>query len=363
MTAYAGALRRHVNSDSVVVDLGTGTGIFVLLACKAGARRVYAIENADVIQVAKEIVAANGYSRQVEFIQNVSTEVTLPEKASVIISDIRGILPLFQNHLPAIIDSRQRMLLPDGVLIPARDSLWAALAEAHELYETTVGCWSQENWGYEMDAARTIEVNSIWKSRLSQEQLLVKPTCFAELNYATIEEVELSAELSWTVTKTGTAHGICVWFDAMIAEDFSFSNAPGAPELVYGQSFFPLAAPVHVSTGDIISCSLRARLIEDDYIWSWKTKVFHNDNLKASFEQTTFRSLLISPEQLRKRADSYKPELNDAGEVDRFILSLINGGATIGDIAASVTERFPNQFSGWSEAVGRVGELSAKYSR
>ena len=41
MDAYVSALRFVVRPDSVVVDIGAGTGIFALLACRFGARRVY----------------------------------------------------------------------------------------------------------------------------------------------------------------------------------------------------------------------------------------------------------------------------------------------------------------------------------
>jgi Ribosomal protein L11 methyltransferase (PrmA) len=47
--AYADALRRHVTPESVVVDIGTGTGVFALLAARLGARKVYAIEADDAI--------------------------------------------------------------------------------------------------------------------------------------------------------------------------------------------------------------------------------------------------------------------------------------------------------------------------
>ena len=51
--AYVQALRQGVKQNSVVVDIGTGTGIWALLACRFGARKVYAIEPNDAIQVAK----------------------------------------------------------------------------------------------------------------------------------------------------------------------------------------------------------------------------------------------------------------------------------------------------------------------
>ena len=44
VNAYAEALRRVVRADSIVLDLGCGPGLFALLACKFGARHVYAVE-------------------------------------------------------------------------------------------------------------------------------------------------------------------------------------------------------------------------------------------------------------------------------------------------------------------------------
>src|SRR5947207_10084620 len=110
MAPYVEALRRYVRPDSVVVDIGTGTGIFALLACKFGARKVYAIEPNEAIQIARELAAANGYTETVEFIEDYSTRVNLPERADVVISDLRGVLPLSGRHLLDIIDARKRFL-------------------------------------------------------------------------------------------------------------------------------------------------------------------------------------------------------------------------------------------------------------
>ena len=44
MDAYVAALRRVVKPGDVVLDIGTGTGIFAVLAARLGARRVFAVE-------------------------------------------------------------------------------------------------------------------------------------------------------------------------------------------------------------------------------------------------------------------------------------------------------------------------------
>ena len=82
--AYARALETRVTPSAVVLDIGAGAGILSLLACRAGARKVYAVEPDDVIQVAREAAAANGYADRIEFIQAASTGIELPERVDEI---------------------------------------------------------------------------------------------------------------------------------------------------------------------------------------------------------------------------------------------------------------------------------------
>src|SRR2546425_794252 len=112
--AYAAALRKTVREGSVVVEIGTGPGIFAVLACQFGASRVYAIEPDGIIQVAREVAVANGCANKIEFFEELSDRVTLPGRADVIFSDLRAVLPLFQRHIPVIIDARSRFLVPGG---------------------------------------------------------------------------------------------------------------------------------------------------------------------------------------------------------------------------------------------------------
>src|ERR1700681_4015560 len=132
--AYVQALRQAVRPGAVVVDIGTGPGIMAVLACQLGASRVYAIESDEIIQVARTIAAANCCADRIEFIEDLSTKVTLPIRADVIVSDMRGVLPLFGHHIASIADARRRFLAPAGTLIPRKDTIWASIVEAPERY-------------------------------------------------------------------------------------------------------------------------------------------------------------------------------------------------------------------------------------
>ena len=62
---------------AVVVDLGSGTGVLGLMACQAGAKRVYSIEESSLIELARDICQANGFADRVRFIKGLSTRVDL----------------------------------------------------------------------------------------------------------------------------------------------------------------------------------------------------------------------------------------------------------------------------------------------
>jgi protein arginine N-methyltransferase 1 len=367
MEAYSEALRRAVKPDSVVLDIGAGTGVFAMLACQFGARRVYAIEPADAIQVAREIAAANGYADRIEFIQKLSTEVTLPERADVVISDLRGRLPFLGRHISSVADARARLLKPGGTLISRRDAVWAAIVEAEETYDEYLAHW--DKYEFDMTAARRIVTNTAgWKIRKDgAEILLSQPRLWTTLDYGAISDPNVAGEMSFDVTRDGTAHGMLVWFDATMAEGVGFSNAPGAskPAKVYGRSFFPWPQPVELKEGDQINVRLEARLVGDDYIYRWETTVKSGNSrqVKASFNQSTFYSQSLSIGSLRKQGATYIPELNAEGVMDHYILSQLGARTPLGEIAKQLAERFPDKFSRWQDALTHVGKLAVTYSR
>jgi protein arginine N-methyltransferase 1 len=294
---YVAALRNAVTPESVVLDLGCGPGLFALLACRFGARRVYAIEPDNVINIGREAAAANRFADRIEFFQSLASEVTLPEPATIIISDLRGVLPWFQKHIPSIIDARQRLLAPGGVLIPRRDTLWAALVETPEQYEKVVGPWRNRLFDVDLSAGLARITNSWRKTRIEAGELLTEPVCWTTSDYYTVESPDVQAKIAWRAARDGVAHGVVVWFDADLADGIGFTNRPGAPELVYGQAFFPFPRPVDVSEGERVAVTLRADLVQDDYVWSWATDFADQ---KIRFEQSTFYSVPLSVERLRK---------------------------------------------------------------
>lgn len=366
MDAFVRALREAITPDSVVIDIGTGTGIFALLACRFGARRVYAIEPDDVIQVAREMAAANGYADRIECIQALSTDVTLPELADIVVADIGGVLPWFQRHIPSMIDARQRLLKPGGVLIPQRDVAWAAVVESPELYDRHTGPWRDNAFGLDMDAARRLVVNTWNKGSVSPGELLTRVERWATTDYRVVDSADIRAAVAWEVERPGVGHGFVAGFDRTVADGIELSNAPDAPDAIrprriYGTIFFPWPAPVPVAAGDVVNVCLEARLVGDEYVWSWKTDVRPGGSGGASFAQSTFLGTPLSPLTLRKHAASYQPALTEEGRIARAILELMDERVPVGEIARRIAAEFPSRFRGPDDALGRVSAFARQY--
>jgi type I protein arginine methyltransferase len=363
--AYARALRKAVRPGSVVVEIGTGPGVFAVLACQLGARRVYAIEPDPVIQVAREIAAANGYADRIEFLEDLSTSVTLPSRADVIVSDLRGVLPFFQSHLPSIVDARRRFLAPGGTLIPKQDAVWVSVVESPEQYGRIVNGWEKSILDLNLQPARSLAVNDFQKARFTPQQLLAPPQLWTTLDYNTVESFDVRGGMKFSIQRPGTGHGLAAWFETCLADGIGFSNAPNAPEAIYGSMFLPWTEPVSLAAGQTLSVDLEASLVEGDYIWRWTTQIDPAKGAGAGrrFAQSQLAGAVFSLARLRRTASDYVPQLSEEGRQNRRVLELMDGKSSLEEIARKLAAEYPQRFPRWEQALAYVAKRSQEHSQ
>ena len=120
LTAFREAIAELVTPDSVVLDLGCGTGILGLLACRAGAKLVYAVDEGGMIEVARSLCEANAFTNQMRFIKGLSIQIVLPERVDLVVADQIGHFGFEAGICEYFRDARARFLKPNGRMIPSR---------------------------------------------------------------------------------------------------------------------------------------------------------------------------------------------------------------------------------------------------
>ncbi len=362
--AYTEALRRAVRPGARVIDIGAGAGYFSLLAAGFGAARVDALEPNAAIEVARAAAKANGLDGVVHCHAALSGDFAPDQRADVIVADLRGVLPLFERHVEVLRDARERLLAPGGVLIPQRDHLRIALVSDEKRYSELADPWLRNAAGLDLSCGWPYVANRWTRAAFEAERLVGPVRTLATIDYRTATDPNLRAAYDWKADAPATVHGFALWFDAELLDGVGFSNAPGQPELVYGQAFFPLLQEVELQPGDRVQVALRAQLVRGDYTWTWDTTVTPAAAAAPlQLRQSTFLAQLIDPRTLvASRADTV-PERGAGLALDSEILNLVDGKQTIGEIAAAIHERRPQEFARLPDAMARVTDVLSRYLR
>ena len=362
--AYREAIAKAVRPGDCVLELGCGPGVFAILACKAGARKVYAIETDDVVELARDLAARNHLADRIEVIQGDSRKTELPERVNVIVSDIRGALPFFMHGIPTLEDARQRFLAPGGIMIPQRDILKAAVIDASEFYCQLTAPWRKQAYGIDLSSSLTQILNTTYGAEFNPEQLISEPMSWAELDYQVGAETNVAAELNLHLSRSGTASGLCVWFETRLFGHIGYCTGPAAPKNIYGQIFYPWLEPATLEQGQEIRASLQADLVGGDYVWRWETVIPASGASPARyFRQSSLYGEQLSPASLHRREASFVPTLSESGQADRWLLQAMDGKVSLQEIAQRAAQQFPKIFPRWEDALRRAADLATQFSR
>lgn len=361
MDAYARAIARAVRPGSVVVDIGAGTGILSLLAARAGARRVHAVDLNPAVWLVRDLAAEWGLSDRITVHHESSWTLALPEPADVIISDLRGRFPIFEGHVATLADARSRWLAPGGTLLPQKDELRVALVEASNVWRHIEEAWTPfERRGVSARALRTSALNSVYGdggSPIPSSDVLTTSATWGEIRYGERLHGALEPTVSVEATRGGTAHGLAVWFDATITEGIGFSNAPGC-DTVYGRTFLPLLEPVTLDHGDVVRLTLRVDARGTR--WAWDTEVHRAGGARGPrFRQATFLGRPTSPEEMLRESVQFMPVCSDKGGRVRRLLELMDGTRSVDELARAIHDERLDA----ADELDDVRDLVARYAR
>ena len=295
-SAYAGAIRAVVRPGDRVLDVGAGFGFFSVVAARAGAGRVDAVETNPAIHLGPRLAAANGCADRIAFHQVDVERLTLSEKADVVISDLRGPTPFARRSLATMIDVRQRLLREGGTIIPLADTMFAAPCRVPETVRRDMHAAFGRD-GIDTAAVERIIRDTPFRCTIHPGDLIAPGRAWTRVDYSRLERHDVRGDAEWACDRADTVSGFAIWFATELTSGIGFSSEPGAPTRVYNQVFVPLSSPVRIAPGDRLRVELALRLVLGEYIWSWSVRVGEGPALT----QNSIADAVIDPALLHRR--------------------------------------------------------------
>lgn len=323
---YERALEQLVNSDTVVLDLGAGLGIMGFMALKAGAKKVYMVEPAGVIDQVKELVRVNGYESRVECLKGRIEEVDLPEKVDLIVSVFTGNFLLLEDLLPSLFYARDHHLKPGGQMLPDAAFMEVVPVCEPNYYKSYIECWDSRIGDMDLSSLRKQATNTFYTvgQQNFRGEFLADPQKFQQMDFTTANEASCKVELNFDIGITGFCHGLLGWFQARVGDEW-FSTSPKEKPMHWSQVYLPLAEPTRVKAGE----PLKVTLYRPEFgQWTWGV-----EGPAGKQRMSEFFSLGMTPDVMQQASDNYKGSLSARGEAASAVLARLNGDTSSKDIA------------------------------
>ncbi len=268
VSAYARAIAQVVKPGDVVADIGTGSGVLAVLALRAGARRVYAVERGGVADLAQRVFRDNDPEGKIRLLRVDAREAEFEEPPDVLLSETMGAFGIDED-----MSQLYRVLLPrcapEVRLIPSRLRLFAAAAR-HSGLERDLAYLDAFS-GVELGAVRRRATNRPGALRVAPDQLLGRAQCIADLELRT-SALPIAYSFCLEADRAGEMNVLCAWFEADLAPGVQLANSPLTPWTCWRHLCFPLDPPLNVVPGQALDVTLEPRISGTGSLWRWSVR-------------------------------------------------------------------------------------------
>jgi protein arginine N-methyltransferase 1 len=336
---FEAAIGQIIEPGHTVLDLGCGSGVLGLMALRAGAGKVYFVEEGPIIEVARQAIAESGCGARAEFFKVNSYELDLPEMVDTVICDHVGCFGFDYGILALLSDARQRFLKSGGIILPAELGIRLAPIESEDCRER-VGKWRDGSIPPEFGLLGSTAVNTKYLADLEENELLSAPAMLATLRLGDETADFLSWHAEFTSSRDGTLDGLGGWFDCRLAGNIRLSNGPDVATRSHRpQVFLPIDEPVRLKAGDRMQVSVMARHFDD--VIGWTVELPESGQ---RFAHNTFNGLLLDHEAITSASTDRVARLNQRGRARQIVLSYCDGRRTVAEVQALVQKEHPDLF-------------------
>lgn len=289
--AYKNAISEVVKQDDVVLDLGTGTGILAKFALEMGASRVYGIEMQDIGKKAEESLKKD-FAGKFKLKQDVSYNVSLPEKVDIILSEIIGNIGDNENLCEILNDAQVRFLKQGGKMLPMKIDTFLCPVSSKKIHMQIKNQEFQIYPGCTYKKSQN-PFNSYYDSLIPKIRELANPDKINTFNFDGNDDVSYKKNLEFIVLKDGLLTGFKGYFIAKLSPkvdlNISGETIGKNASISWQHAYLPISNPFEVKEEDKIKLTFiresRGGIYQPYY--SWKGIIYRDNVSVHQFEQSS----------------------------------------------------------------------------
>lgn len=243
---------KQLFAGKTVLDVGCGTGILSMFCARAGAARVVAVDNSDIINKARENIFRNKLDDRITCVRGKIEEVILPvTKVDIIVSEWMGYCLLYESMLDSVIYARDKYLVPGGLMVPSHAVIKIAPLGDSDLRMSHIDFW-RDVYGFDMTAMLEKAHEEVLIRTMQAKEMAGDAATVVELDLHTATVADLSFSKPFSTTWKGEfdmLEGFVVWFDTPFSPD---SQAKAVDSKWLNLSTSPSGEPTHWQQGVLL---------------------------------------------------------------------------------------------------------------
>ncbi len=278
ISSYYEGITRNINKGDRVLDLGTGTGILALFAATREPEVVYAVEQLDIIETARELAQCNGIGN-LKFIQANSSELQLDHKVDVIIHEQLGNRLFDSDIVNTLLDCRDAHLVRGGKILPGRFEYYIEPVMLRDEFRQPF-LWERKINGIDFSCLQGYADSYTPTEKMTNvrsediQSFLAKPEPIYSCDLHTMDKADLPSGLDSVrkVVRNGRLDGFLIYFKAFFDDEFGFSTWNQDRTTHWGLSLLRVEA-VECEAGQEVGFSLSVGDWTDPETWTWENEL------------------------------------------------------------------------------------------
>ncbi len=230
--AFEKVLRTAITPDTVVFDIGSGTGLLAMMAARAGAKETVTCEMVALLAgLTRDIVQRNGLADRIVTLGQKSTSVVIgnqmKRKANLLVTETVDCGLLGEGIVSSIAHARANLLTEDARIVPCGATVYAMVVESPRLRNLN----SARTAGrFDVSLINQYATARYFPVRLAAFDYvpLTDPFEVFHFDFANGTIVPDRKTIIVSATRNGIGHCVIFWFNMKLDEETSISNEPGS---------------------------------------------------------------------------------------------------------------------------------------